>query len=220
MIENKASVYDEFRSYIIKWGRLSMILAMILAFVPLAYLASKGLFPGWSTIWDTFQPVFVSWFLLWILEPLVYYPVLGMAGTYVSWLSGNISNLRLPCAVVAQQTLQVEEGTEEGDVVATIGLCASVFVNLAIVAIFAVAGVQIVSVLPQSITVGFNYMVPAIFGSMIVIFGLRNWKVALVGILVAIALKVAAVPYALEIAGTILITIVIVIFMYKKGWIK
>lgn len=39
-----------------------------------------------------------SFGVLWFVEPISYYPVVGQIGTYMAFLSGNISNMRVPCA--------------------------------------------------------------------------------------------------------------------------
>lgn len=51
--------------------------------------------------------------MLWFVEPISYFPVVGAAGTYMAFLSGNISNMRIPCASMAQVAADVEPGTEK-----------------------------------------------------------------------------------------------------------
>ena len=64
-----------------------------------------------------------SFGVLWFVEPISYYPVVGQIGTYMAFLSGNISNMRVPCASMVQVSAEVEPGTHEGSIIATIGVC-------------------------------------------------------------------------------------------------
>lgn len=64
-----------------------------------------------------------SFGVLWFVEPISYYPAVGQIGTYMAFLSGNISNMRVPCASMAQVSAEVEPGTHEGSIIATIGVC-------------------------------------------------------------------------------------------------
>lgn len=64
-----------------------------------------------------------SFGVLWFVEPISYYPVVGQIGTYMAFLSGNISNMHVLCASMAQVSAEVEPGTHEGSIIATIGVC-------------------------------------------------------------------------------------------------
>jgi len=217
----KQSAYTGFRIFVIWFGRLTLAIAIVVSFAPCLYLwLVEDLFPGWTMIWQSFFPIILTWFLLWITEPISYFPILGITGTYVSWLSGNIHNLRVPCSVIAQQAVGVEEGSEEGDVISALGLCASVIVNLIIVALFAVAGTQILAVIPVGMKIGFDYALPAVTGSLMFTFMLRNWKVGVIAIVMAVLLNVLNLPYAFNLSGVIFSTIIISVFLLKKGILK
>ena len=60
--------------------------------------------------------------MIWFVEPISYFPIVGVAGTYMAFVSGNISNLRIPCAMIAQKAAGVEPGTDRGSIVATLGM--------------------------------------------------------------------------------------------------
>ena len=220
-LDIKKTTYASFRTFIIWFGRLTLAVAIIVSFAPCFYLwVVEGVFPGWETIWKAFLPIILTWFLLWITEPISYFPILGLAGTYVSWLSGNIHNLRVPCSVIAQQAVGVEEGSEEGDVISALGLCASVIVNLIVVGLFAVAGVQILAALPEGVKVGFNYALPAVTGALMFTFMLRNWKVGVIAIVMSILLNLTNLPYAFNLSGVIFSTMIIAVILLKKGILK
>ncbi len=122
---------------------------------------------------------------LWFIEPVTYFLVLGVCGTYISFLAGNISNFRLPVSAVAQQVAQVEEGSTEGEIVSTLAIAATqVMITLSALAgaIFVSA---IVGVLPATVVAAFDWLLPSIWGALVVQFGLRNWRYAVVAVAAA-----------------------------------
>ena len=110
-----------------------------------------------------------------IIEPLSYYPIYGDAGNYMSMTAGNIANLRLPCAAVAQAVAGVPEGTRKGAAIGAIGIAASVFAGVVGVFLGAVAGGAIVSALPAWLVGAFKaYLLPAVWGAVLGQFALRG----------------------------------------------
>jgi hypothetical protein len=213
--------YTAFKKYIVRMGRITLAAALICSFFPGLYLAIfEGTFPGFAMILKAFAPIFLAFIIIWCIEPISYFPILGLTGTFVSWLSGNILNLRIPCSVICQQVAEVKEGTEEGDIFSTIGLCVSVFVNIIIVFIFAIAGVQILAALPPAIKESFNYLLPAILGSMMMSFATRNFKVCGIAVLITLICKLGGVSTTIDMALIVFPTIFIALGMYRKGWIK
>jgi len=217
-ISKGSSSYAEFKKYAIVAGRITVVLAMVFSFLPGLFLAIfEGVWPGFDLIIKAFTPIFFAFIVIWIIEPISYFPILGLTGTFVSWLSGNILNLRIPTSVISQKVANVEEGTEEGDIFSTIGLCVSVFVNIIIVFIFAISGAKILQVLPESVKEAFDYMLPAIMGSMMLSFALRNIKVAIAAIIIAVIVKYFAIGGLVDVIFILVPTIAISLFMYKKG---
>ena len=64
-----------------------------------------------------------------VVEVIVYTPMLGAGGTYLSFVTGNIANLKLPCAINAMEGADVKANSEEGEVVSTIAIATSSIVN-------------------------------------------------------------------------------------------
>jgi len=101
-----------------------------------------------------------------IIEPISYYPIYGDAGNYMSMTTGNIANLRLPCAAVAQAVAGVPEGTRKGAAIGAIGIAVSVFVGLVGVFLGAVAGGAVISAFPTWLTDALKtYLLPAVWGA-------------------------------------------------------
>lgn len=218
--DNKLQPYESFRAHIIRTGVITLLLAIPLSFFPpLVVWMTEGIAPNFSNIVAGLKQVLACWFVLWLIEPLCYFPLLNVAGTYCAWLAGNIVNLRVPCAAVAQQAAGVKEGTKEGEVVATLGLGASVFVNIIVLALFAIAGAQFLKVIPEAVSKSFSYTLPAVMGGMIVSFAVRNVKVAIVALIIALAVYASGIKGGLDLLLMIFPTIIVSIIMYKKHWI-
>lgn len=110
-----------------------------------------------------------------IIEPISYYPIYGDAGNYMSMTTGNIANLRLPCAAIAQAVAGVPEGSRKGSAIAAIGIAVSVFMGLVGVLFGALAGGALVSAFPTWLSEAFKtYLLPAVWGAVIGQFAIRG----------------------------------------------
>ena len=92
-----------------------------------------------------------------ISEVITYVPMLGSA-SYITFITGNISNLKLPCALNALEMADVEQNSDAGDAVATVAVAVSSIVTTVIV----VLGVLLLPP-PQPVLEG-SYMLPALYG--------------------------------------------------------
>lgn len=157
----------QFTKPIIKYGRFLNLLCILLCFIPPLVLAifydamppTQDILKGWGLI--------ASVFLIYaFIEPISYYPVFGLAGTYIGCLSGNIGNVRVPASSIAQDVLGTEPGTHKAELVSTLGICGSVVTNLLFTTIAALAGAYILSLFPPVVVEAFDYVTPSIFGAM------------------------------------------------------
>ena len=96
-------VYDkEYIPYCIKWGRLTSLVGVVVSFAPLVILAVVfKIMPPLNAI------LAAACLVYYFIEPISFQPVLGIPGTYMAFLSGNLSNLRVPCSSVAQKAAGV-----------------------------------------------------------------------------------------------------------------
>ena len=157
------------------------------------------------------------------IEPISFQPVLGIPGTYMAFLSGNLSNLRVPCSSVAQKAAGVEEGTPEGAVFSTIGVAVSIVVNLAILTIGVLLGVQIISLIPASFVSALTFLVPALYGAMLMQMVLYTPKIALISVPLGIITLMISKTGLFDSSVAILISVFGSIFigrlLMKTGWL-
>lgn len=179
-MESKNKEFTEsYLPYVIKWGKRTNWLGILLSFGPvLVLLLVFDLMPPTAAIIAGFIGIASALGVNWFVEPISYFPIVGVAGTYMAFLTGNISNLRIPCSAVAQKIAGVEAGTHEGTVISTLGMSVSVLVNVTILTIGVFAGNFILGVLPDAIKANLNYMLPALFGAIFIQFSLMKPKLA------------------------------------------
>lgn len=183
---------DEYTPQIHKIGKITGYLGVLLAFTPVILLAIVyGIVPKPAALLTAFISGASAFGVLWFVEPISYFPVVGPAGTYMAFLSGNISNMRIPCASMAQVAAEVEPGTEKGSVIATLGMAVSIIINVSVLTIGAILGTSVLAMLPDSIKAALNYLLPALFGALLVQFGMKMIKHSILMVVIAFALYFA-----------------------------
>ena len=166
-MSNNHVIYEKkYLPFIIKWGRITNWTALVLCFSPALVLAVRfGLMPPFSA--ERILGITSAVGVIWFVEPISYFPIVGVAGTYMAFVSGNISNLRIPCAMIAQKAAGVEPGTDRGSIVATLGMAVSIIVNVIILAAGIFAGAQVLQQLPEIVVNALQLLLPALVGAIV-----------------------------------------------------
>ncbi len=148
-------------------GRTTMVIAFFLSFLPVAYFA---IVCGYGLPIGRYITVTASIFSLgigmWIAEPIAYWPVLGSAGTYISYLSGNVGAMRFPVAVSVQSNMDADINTPRGQIITIVGIVSSVVANLILLALIVFGGEWLLSVLPDSVMGAFNFVIITLLGAL------------------------------------------------------
>ena len=165
---------------VIRVGMTTVLLAALFSFAPVVWLCiSQRVLPPIGQILQSWALVAASFGALYIVEPISYYSVLGLSGTYLSFLSGNIGNMRVPCAAMALEATNTTPGTQQAEVVSTLGITGSILVNIFFTTLAAFIGAALINVLPPVIADAFkNYSAPAIFGAAFGQFAVKYPKIA------------------------------------------
>ncbi len=211
------------RPSVVRIGVITVLLPAALSFLPCVYLfAQFGVFPPLHTALKAWGMIFAIFGAFYFVEPVSYYPILGLSGTYISFLTGNIGNLRLPCSAVAQEVVGVEAGTDEAEIISTLGVSGSVLTNLVFVTIAALAGAALLAAFPAPIALAFKkYTVAAIFGAVFGQFTLKYPLLAIFGLVIPLGLYLSGIPFLGQtwfvIIASVFGTIAIGRMLYKKG---
>ncbi|MBQ6465736.1 MAG: hypothetical protein IJJ43_05670 [Oscillospiraceae bacterium] len=194
-------------------------------FIYLFPVVTSAYFDAWPT-WKQFFAAAIGvvpiYWAVGIVEAFSYMPMLGPGGSYLGFITGNMSNMKVPVALNAIDSAGVQQNTEEGDVISTIAIAVSSLVTLAIIIVFIVLMVPLTPVFAsEALQPAFGNVVPALFGGLMVAFLSRTPKVAVPVILITAALFIA-VP-ALKSVYPIVLPIVAAAaiwysrMLYKKG---
>lgn len=178
-------------------GRATLLVAMVLCLVPALYLSfGLGAFPGIGPIVTGFLAILAFVGVIWIVEPISYFPVLGVCGTYMSFLSGNIGNMRMPVVISCQKAVDAEAGSRKAEVAAVIGIAVSVLVNLVFLVALVVIGGAIIDLLPAPVATAVkDYTLPALYGAVLVMFASSaTRRNALTGLLAGLAIFLSPIP--------------------------
>jgi len=183
MTEQNEVFQDSFIRPVIRIGIITLLAAWVGNFLPCIYIYfCYGVVPPWASILKIWVMVASVYGAFYLVEPISYYAILGLSGTYMSFLAGNISNLRLPCSAMAQEATGVEPGSQEAEVISTLGIAGSVIVNTIGVTLTAILGAALLTIFPPFVKKAFAYILPAVFGAVFVQFAIKYPVVGLMAI--------------------------------------
>ena len=191
---------------------LPMILSIIFGALPNGEILLKGLFATAPMYWA-----------VGIIEIFTYVPMLGAGGTYLSFVTGNISNLKLPCAIDAMERANVKASSEEGEVISTIAIAVSSIVTTIIIIIGVICIVPLTPVLETPVLVpAFDMILPALFGGLAVVFISKNAKLSIAPIILMLALFIFVPALNASTVGImvpvgVVFTVIVARILYKKG---
>lgn len=202
------------------WG--FTLLGLIFLF-PLLLCIIFNAVPDWSALGAGLIATVPMYWAVGLIEVFTYVPMLGAGGTYLSFVTGNISNLKLPVALDAMEKADVKANSEEGEIISTISIATSSIVTTLIVILGVIMIVPLTPLLSNPVLdPAFTQMLPALFGGLGVVFISKNVKLAIAPIILMLILFIF-VP-ALN-SGTVgimvpvgvIFTIIVARIMYKKG---
>ena len=206
------------------YGRVWNLSVMVLLFMfPVVVAALFGVLPDWNALLLGLIATAPMYWMVGVIETVTFVPMLGAGGSYLSFVTGNISNLKLPCALNAMEQNGVSANSEEGEVISTIAIATSSIVTTLIVALGVVLIVPLTPILSAPVLQpAFEQILPALFGGLGVAFVSKNWKIAVAPVILMLGLFIF-VP-ALN-SGTVgimvpvsaIFTIVTARILYKRG---
>ena len=158
-----------------------------------------------------------------IVEIFTYVPMLGAGGTYLSFVTGNISNLKLPCAIDAMERAGVKATSEEGEVISTISIAVSSIVTTLIILIGVICIVPLTPILESPVLVpAFDMILPALFGGLAVVFISKNAKLSVAPIILMLILFIFVPALNASTVGImvpvgVVFTVIVARILYKRG---
>ena len=196
--------------------------AVLLAF-PVAVALIFSAAPDWNSMLLGLLATAPMYWAVGIVEVITYVPMLGAGGSYLSFVTGNISNLKLPCALNSLEQAGVKANSEEGEIISTISIAVSSIVTTVIIILGVVLIVPLTPVLENEVLQpAFAQMLPALFGALGVVFVSKNWKISVAPIILMLILFIFVPALNESTVGImvpvgVLFTLCVSRLMYKKG---
>lgn len=211
---------NKYEEKVHKIGRITLLIALFATFLfPLTItfiygvkIPIKMMLSGFVTI----APVMI---IASLIEIITFTPLISSSGMYIAYLTGNITNLKIPSAVIAMENTEVISGTEEGDIISTIAMVGSVIASEIVILLGVILVVPLsVQLSNPVIKPAFEQILPALFGSLGSYYILKSWKTAVIPITFACVLNYfLAFPTAISIPLCVLVSVFSAKFMYKKN---
>lgn len=199
---------------------ISMVAALIM--YPLLTGVIYGVSPDWHGMLMGLVATAPMYWAVALVETFTYVPMLGAGGSYLSFVTGNISNLKLPVALNALDQAEVNIRSEEGEIVSTIAIAVSSIVTTLIIILGVILITPLTPILDAPVLApAFAQILPALFGGLGVVFVSKNWRIAVApGLLMLVlfifvpALNASTVGIMVPIG--VLFTIGVSRILYKK----
>ena len=202
------------------WNISMMILLMLF---PVSVAFIFGAAPDWGALAMGLIATAPMYWAVGTIETITFTPMLGAGGAYLSFVTGNISNLKLPCALNALEQNGVSASSEEGEVISTIAIATSSIVTTIIIIIGVICIVPLTPILEAPVLEpAFAQMLPALFGGLGVAFVSKNWKLAIapVSLMLILFIFVPALnagTVGIMVPVSVLFTIGMSRILYKRG---
>jgi hypothetical protein len=181
------NIYNKYIDEVTVIGRTTILLGVVASLGPALLMTFYfGFNPGIVAISaGAISQISVSG-AFWFAEPISYYPIVGRAGLYMGFLSGNLVNMRIPAAISAQEGSGYTSGTDKGSIMGTIGIGVSIWIGAIFLILSIIAGEAILSAFPPSFLTLLDLIIPALFGGIFMQFGIKSPKTAIFALTVSL----------------------------------
>ncbi|MBR5597098.1 MAG: hypothetical protein IKW30_06805 [Lachnospiraceae bacterium] len=222
-MKEKQIFMEEFNNKLHRLGRITLVLSVVfLVALPFIVGAVFGVSPDFKAFLGGFAKVGVIYIPVAIVEFLVYTPMLGVGGSYLSFITGNVTNMKIPCVMNSKEIAGTQDGTPEHEIISTISVATSAIVTTLVIAVGVILMVPLQPVLQNPILLpAFNNVVPALFGALGLKYFIKSPQIAVIP-LVLMSVLYIFVPSLISQTSLMLLpsgalALGIGFFLFKKG---
>lgn len=197
---------------------------VVILMVPVAICLYYNAWPQGTAVLKGLLGVAPIYWTVGVIEVITYTPMLGTGGTYLAFVTGNLTSLKAPSALNAMENAEVKPGTEEGEVISTIAIATCSIVTT-LVLVVGVCALTVISPILDSpaLTPAFDNILPALFGGLAVVYVSKNWKLAIAPLVFMVILFLAVPSLAGSVGVLVPVGVIIALvaarILYKKGWV-
>ena len=206
-----------------KYGKIWIWTAVVvILFVPIAICLYYNAWPEATAVLKGLLGVAPIYWTVGVIEVITYTPMLGTGGTYLAFVTGNLTSIKAPSALSAMENADVKPGSEEGEVISTIAIATSSIVTTIVIVIGVVALSALAPILNSpTLKPAFDNILPALFGGLAVVYVSKNWKLAIAPLVFMVVLFLLVPSLASSVGVLVPVGVLIALgaarIMYKKG---
>lgn len=222
-MNEKEKFLEQFNNSLHRLGRIMTIsVILVLVAVPFVMGAIYGVSPDANGLLAGFAKVAIVYFPVAIVEFLIYTPMLGTGGSYLAFITGNVTNMKIPCAMNARDIAGTEVGTPENEIVSTLSIATSAIVTTLVIVVGVILLVPLQPVLQnEALLPAFNNVVPALFGALGLKYFAKSPQIAVIPVAL-MSLLCIFVPSLINETSTLMIpcgglALLIGFVLFKKG---
>jgi hypothetical protein len=217
--------FDSYEESIHITGKIGLSIGLVLLIgAPFLIAKVTGSHIEWNSFWGALAKVVIIYIPSCIVEFLIYVPMLGPGACYLSFITGNITNLKLPCAFTAREIAKSEAGTPEDEIITTLSVATSSLVTMLVIFVGVLCLIPLTPILESPVLKpAFDNLLPALFGALAMQYFRKNVKLAAFPLTFMVVLCVIN-PAMIHQTSTLLIAngaiaIGLGYLMYKKNWL-
>ena len=206
-----------------KYGKIWIWTAVVaILFVPIAICLYYNAWPEATAVLKGLLGVAPIYWTVGVIEVITYTPMLGTGGTYLAFVTGNLTSIKAPSALSAMENADVKPGSEEGEVISTIAIATSSIITTLVIVIGVVALSYLAPILNSpTLKPAFDNILPALFGGLAVVYVSKNWKLAIAPLVFMVVLFLLVPSLASSVGVLVPVGVLIALgaarIMYKKG---
>lgn len=205
-------------------GRIvSLVTLVMLIGAPFLMGKYLGAYPDLKATANGFLSVGIVWVVSSVAEFLIYTPMLGAGGGYLAFITGNLINMKIPCAVNARDMVGAKTGTPENEIISTISIATSSLVTIVVLAVGVLLMVPLQPVLQNPVLQpAFDNVVPALFGAMAYKYYRKNMQIAVFPLIIMSVLfilvpsLISSTSFMIVPSGAIAIGVAYLFYRKKK----
>ena len=222
----KKSLFEVYNERTHLFGRLACIITLVMLIgAPFVMGLYLGAMPDLGAVARGFLACGLGWTVSCVAEDLVYTPMLGAGGGYLAFITGNLINMKIPCAMNARDMVDAKTGTPENEIISTLSIATSSLVTILVLAAGVVALIPLQPILQApALQPAFDNVVPALFGAMAYKYYRGNLKIAALPLLTMALLFILVPSLAGSTSFVVLpsgaIAIGVALLLHKKGSAK
>ena len=222
-MKNTKTTQNTYNNMTYRYGLFWIWSAVILLLlIPIAICITYNSWPGFAPVLKGLLGVAPIFWTVGLIEVFTYVPMLGTGGSFLGFVTGNVTALKVPSALNAMEAMKVKPGTEEGELISTIAIATSSIVTTIIIALGVLLFAQLEPVFNAPVLKpAFDNILPSLFGGLAVVYVSKNWKISIAPLVFMVTLFILVPSLASSVGVLVPVGAIIAIsaarIMYKKG---